>query len=397
MFQRQPIDRGAILFDPERVDRPGWELFDRDRWRARGALIAHTGGRGSIHFIEDGGRHWALRRYLRGGMAARIAHERFLYSGEERTRSFLELRLLAKLRDLDLPVPAPVAAGYRRSGCAYEAELVTERLMGATTLIEMLRAGRMSDARWAAIGACLRRFHDAGVQHADLNAQNIMLGEQGETFDLQKSLVLTENGMAVPPVSGQLSLTGALFLAISWYFFYMISQALENYWGVFRFNLFLFLGWAMTVGVAFLFPANYATNLFLAGSVFLAFAFLNPDFELLIFFILPVKIKWLALIQWIFYGYALLAGTWPVRLSVLASISNFLIFFTGDIIQRLKTGRRRMEHQARQTAARDNDEPRHTCVACGKTDRSHPREDFRYSEDDKCYCSEHRPGAAKKA
>jgi 3-deoxy-D-manno-octulosonic acid kinase len=184
MFQRQPIDRGAILFDPERVDRPGWELFDRDRWRARGALIAHTGGRGSIHFIEDGGRHWALRRYLRGGMAARIAHERFLYSGEERTRSFLELRLLAKLRDLDLPVPAPVAAGYRRSGCAYEAELVTERLMGATTLIEMLRAGRMSDARWAAVGACLRRFHDAGVQHADLTANNILLGDDDRVWVL---------------------------------------------------------------------------------------------------------------------------------------------------------------------------------------------------------------------
>lgn len=184
MFQRQAIDRGAILFDPERVDRPGWELFDRDRWRARGALIAHTGGRGSIHFIEDGHRHWALRRYLRGGMAARIAHERFLYCGEERTRSFLELRLLARLRDMGLPVPAPVAAGYRRRGCAYEAELITERLMGATTLIEMLRAGRMNDARWAAIGSCLRRFHDAGVQHADLTANNILLGDDDRVWVL---------------------------------------------------------------------------------------------------------------------------------------------------------------------------------------------------------------------
>lgn len=177
MFQRHAIDRGAILFDPEHVDRPGWELFDRERWRAQGALIAHTGGRGSIHFIEDGRRHWALRRYLRGGMAARIAHERFLYWGEDRTRSFLELRLLATLRDMGLPVPAPVAAGYRRSGCAYEAELITERLMGAATLIETLRAGRMSDARWSAVGGCLRRFHDAGVQHADLTANNILLGD----------------------------------------------------------------------------------------------------------------------------------------------------------------------------------------------------------------------------
>ncbi len=184
MFQRLAFDRGAILFDPERVDQPGWELFDRDRWRARGALIAHTGGRGSIHFIEDQGRHWALRRYLRGGMAARIAHERFLYFGEDRTRSFLELRMLARLGQMGLPVPTPVAAGYRRSGCTYVAELMTERLVGAATLIEMLRAGRMNVARWAEIGRCLRRFHDAGVQHADLTANNILLGESDQVWVL---------------------------------------------------------------------------------------------------------------------------------------------------------------------------------------------------------------------
>jgi len=184
MFQRLAIDRGAILFDPERVDRPGWELFDRDRWRARGALIAHSGGRGSIHFIEDGTHSWALRRYLRGGMAARFAHERYLYLGENRTRSFLELRLLGTLRDMALPVPTPVAAGYRRSGGTYVAELITERLAGAATLIKMLRAGRMDDARWSAIGHCLCRFHDAGVQHADLTANNILLGEPDRVWVL---------------------------------------------------------------------------------------------------------------------------------------------------------------------------------------------------------------------
>ncbi len=184
MFQRLAIDRGAILFDPERVDDPGWGLFDRERWHARGALTAHTGGRGSIHFIEDRGRHWALRRYLRGGMAARLVRERFFYLGEDRTRSFLELRLLAALLQKGLPVPEPVAAGYRRGLCTYVAELITERLAGAASLTEMLRAQRMNGTRWAAIGRCLRRFHDAGVQHADLTANNIMLGEAGEVWVL---------------------------------------------------------------------------------------------------------------------------------------------------------------------------------------------------------------------
>lgn len=184
MFQRLAVDRGAILFDPERVDAPGWELFDRGRWQAAGALVAHTGGRGSIHFIEDGRRSWALRRYLRGGVAAHFARERFLFLGEERTRSFREFRLLAGLRALGLPVPAPVAAGYRRGAFTYVAELITERLAGANSLIETLRAGRMDAPRWEAIGRCLRRFHDAGVQHADLTANNIMLGGAGEVWVL---------------------------------------------------------------------------------------------------------------------------------------------------------------------------------------------------------------------
>src|SRR3954468_23014073 len=91
----------------------------------------------------------------------------------------------------------------------------------------------------------------------------------------------------VPPSSGQLTMTAALFLAISWYFFYMISQALENYWGAFRFNLFFLLGWVLTVAVGFLTPNIATTYGFFAVSVFLAFAFLNPDFELYLFFILP--------------------------------------------------------------------------------------------------------------
>lgn len=199
----------------------------------------------------------------------------------------------------------------------------------------------------------------------------------------------------IPPANlANFDALDAMFLAFAWYLFFMMSSALEQHWGVFRYNMFLLIGWALTVGVAFLFPLNLATNLFLAGSVFLAFAFLNPDFEILIFFILPLKIKWLALIAWIGYGFALLTGTWPVRLAVLASIGNFLIFFSGAILQRGKAGRRRMEHQAKQAAARENDEPRHTCAVCGKTDRTHPQEDFRYSDDDKCYCSEHRPKAA---
>jgi 3-deoxy-D-manno-octulosonic acid kinase len=94
------------------------------------------------------------------------------------------LRLLDALRRRGLPVPVPVAAIYRRALLTYVAELITERIVGARSLSELLLAGAMDDARWAAIGRCLRRFHDAGVQHADLNAQNILLDPQGKVWVL---------------------------------------------------------------------------------------------------------------------------------------------------------------------------------------------------------------------
>ncbi len=182
MFQRLAIDRGAILFDAGRVARPGAQLFEREDWSARGALTEQAGGRGSIDFIDADGQRWVMRRYLRGGMAAHVVRDRYLFTGEDRTRSFRELRLLGALRQRSLPVPAPVAACYRRRALTYSAALITERLPGARPLSETLAAGEMDDARWAAIGRCLRRFHDAGVQHADLNAHNIMLGMNGEVW-----------------------------------------------------------------------------------------------------------------------------------------------------------------------------------------------------------------------
>ncbi|HEU0225454.1 MAG TPA: 3-deoxy-D-manno-octulosonic acid kinase [Steroidobacteraceae bacterium] len=182
MIERVAVEGGAILFDPERVETPDWRLFDRAAWRARGALRERPGGRGSIHFIDDGPRHWALRRYLRGGWAAHLARDRYLYLGEECTRPFGEFRLLWKLRGMQLPVPVPVAAGYRRELLTYRAELITERIFDVRSLAERVRADDLRDADWMAIGACLRRFHDACVHHADLNAHNVLLDAAGRVW-----------------------------------------------------------------------------------------------------------------------------------------------------------------------------------------------------------------------
>lgn len=181
-----------------------------------------------------------------------------------------------------------------------------------------------------------------------------------------------------------------VFMAFAWYLFYMMGTALEDHWGTFRYNLFLFVGLVATVGAAFLFPSAAATNVFIGGSVFLAFAFLNPNFELALFLILPIKIKWLAMLMWAGYAFNFIMGTWPVRMMVLASILNFALFFGRDIVDGLKARRRRMAFEAGR--AQQAEQPFHRCHVCGITDRSHPEKSFRYCslcQGDYEYCEDH--------
>jgi hypothetical protein len=190
--------------------------------------------------------------------------------------------------------------------------------------------------------------------------------------------------LCVPPISHP------VFAFFFWYLFYMMGTALENQWGTFRYNVFFLIGYAATVAAAFVTPDQPSSNGFLQGSVFLAFAFLYPDFELFLFFILPVKIKWLALLTWVGYAFVLLMGPMAEKLLVTASVANFLMFFAPEIVRRVRYGRRRMVAQAAQIAAKN--EPFHRCVVCGITDHSHPDMDFRYCP--KCagtrgYCTEH--------
>lgn len=194
-----------------------------------------------------------------------------------------------------------------------------------------------------------------------------------------------------PPVTR--SAFGILFTVFGWSIFYMMGTALNQFWGTFRYNVFLGVGWALTVAVSFLFPQQAATAMFIGTSVFLAFAYLNPDFELSLFFILPIKIKWFALLTWIGLGYMFFTGGLPVRLMIGAALANFFLFFGLDILARMRGGQRRMQQQARQFSVKNAaPEARHTCAVCRKTDLSHPQLDFRYCSkcaNDECYCPEH--------
>lgn len=184
---------------------------------------------------------------------------------------------------------------------------------------------------------------------------------------------------------------GLIFTLFAWYLFYVMGSALEAHWGTFRYNAYLLLGCLVTIAASFLVPGFPIGNAYLAGSVFLAFAALFPDYQILLFFVLPVRMKWLALFTWLVYAYQFLTGGWSVRIMVLAAVANFLIFFARDLLTNVRYGRRQLVQKAVRTAQRDQGLV-HRCTTCGITEKSHPGMDFRYCP--QCdgqygYCREH--------
>ena len=181
-----------------------------------------------------------------------------------------------------------------------------------------------------------------------------------------------------------------IFAIIFWLLFYTFGTTLEVQWGTFRYNVYLFIGYLAAVAVAFLTPSAAAPNYFLYGSVFLAFAWLYPDYVLHLFFILPIKIKWLALLMWLGYGLTLLTGTWTERLQVIAATTNFLLFFGGEIIQRGKQAQRKRSFESR--AGTNRQRLIHRCRVCGLTSDDDPKMSFRYCskcDGQMCYCVDH--------
>jgi 3-deoxy-D-manno-octulosonic acid kinase len=173
---------GAILADTaglgNLLDSAGEALFDPQFWAARAELVPVDAGRGAAWFIESGSRRWVLRHYRRGGFIARLSQDRYLWTGEARVRAFAEYRLLANLAERGLPVPKPIAARYQRLGLSYRCDLITRRIADALPLSSMLAIG-VSKESWRAVGAAIARLHQSGVDHADLNAHNILVDSEG--------------------------------------------------------------------------------------------------------------------------------------------------------------------------------------------------------------------------
>lgn len=167
-----PHGRGAIVFDPSRVPQAGAQLFDPGAWDDAARPVSE-GGRGQAWFVEGEFGSGVLRHYRRGGLAARLSRDGYLWRGAGATRGFAEFRLLSWLHRQGQPVPAPLAAAYWRRGPFYRADILVDRIPAGRTLASLLSGDH--PLPWAGIGRTIAQLHRLGVDHADLNAHNILL------------------------------------------------------------------------------------------------------------------------------------------------------------------------------------------------------------------------------
>ena len=129
------------------------------------------------------------------------------------------------------------------------------------------------------------------------------------------------------------------FFAVSLYFYWLIGNALERQWGSFKFDLYYLCGTLFSVVSGFL--TGYATNYYLNLSLFLAFAILYPNHQVLLFFFIPVKMKWLAFLDLLLIAVDMIYGGWVIRIAILVSLLNIPLFFWRSVYEAIQRKRRR--------------------------------------------------------
>ena len=209
--------------------------------------------------------------------------------------------------------------------------------------------------------------------------------------------------IALPPVSG------IFWTAISLYFYYFIGSTLENHWGTARFTVYYILGVLLNVIYGFIVWLITGNDIginasYLNLSMFFAFAVLYPDQQVLLFFVIPIKIKWLAYLDAALFIYNIIvytiSGAYAYALLPIIAVINFFIFCGEDLMRYLKRSRIRnasnvvnFRSAVREAERKEAERPyRHKCAVCGRTDTDYPELEFRYCsrcQGYHCFCSDH--------
>ncbi len=207
----------------------------------------------------------------------------------------------------------------------------------------------------------------------------------GEVWRLVSYIFIPNvSSWSLPPVL-------AVFLYLQ--FLWLLGEGLEQAWGSFKLNLFYLTGMLGTTLTVFLFHAPDPNGVYLNMSLFYAFATLFPNYPILLFFIVPVRVKWIALFTLALVALQLVVGGGTDRLAIVVALSNYLLFFGPTWLTYWREqGRMVSRQQEFQVAAqREPDETLHHCKVCGRTEVSTPELEFRVASDGEEYCVAHLP------
>jgi membrane associated rhomboid family serine protease len=178
-------------------------------------------------------------------------------------------------------------------------------------------------------------------------------------------------------------------------FLWFIGEGLEQAWGAFRLTVFYFVGMIGTTVAAFFFGSNFS-NTMLNASLFFAFARFYPDEIIYVFFILPVKVKWLAWISAALLIFGFVTGPNSYRMALLAAFGNYFIFFGPEIFLAARNRRGSSVRRKRfKGEMRSKEEPLHKCAVCEATELTDSNLEFRVALDGEEYCTAHLPSATK--
>lgn len=207
------------------------------------------------------------------------------------------------------------------------------------------------------------------------------------------------------------------------YFYYSIGTSLERTWGAFYYNVYLFMGMIFTVLGSFLimalsyvsgtslnitlilngeqtyfaYIAHFFSTYYINMSIFLGFAATFPNVQVLLMFIIPIKVKWMGIVYAVMLAFEMLQGGIIIRIAIGASLLNFVVFFLmtrRGLGMRISPRQVKRRHEYRQEVrkARPASISRHKCAICGKNSEDNPDAEFRFCS--KCngnyeYCQDH--------
>ena len=197
-----------------------------------------------------------------------------------------------------------------------------------------------------------------------------------------------------------------IFVIFMMLLYYSLGNTLESYWGAFRYNVYIFSGILFTVIGAFIvngliggitgFGSLYSTY-YINMSIFLACASIMPDYQLLLYGIIPIKMKWLAVLDVVLLAVDAVQGGLIIRIVIIASLLNFIIFFFCNrnlrgLSPKQAARRKKFQKQISRPQNQYAGGAKHRCAVCGRTELDNPTLEFRYCS--KCngnyeYCQDH--------